>query len=185
MSKTDSKVAKRYARALFESCQPQNFDSVQAALFSLSEAVTEHSVREAFINPSLNQQQKIDWLQAAIKELCPSEEKSLSNLMAAVIDNGRIVMLPELAQHFAFYVSSYKKLLKLEVTSAKELSEQELKQISDEIKARLPKDIAPEVSFDWKTDQSLIAGLKVKVGDKIVDGSVQSAISNIAKQIKL
>ena len=125
MSKSEVKVAKKYARALFESCSPQNYEVVSSALQELSLSLSEPTLRNALVNPSLSPQQRSKWLADLFVSICPAEASSLSNLFAVMIQNRRIDSLPALSEFFTQLLANYKKLLELEVTSAKELSPSE------------------------------------------------------------
>jgi len=87
-------------------------------------------------------------------------------------------------QLFAQLLANYKKLLELEVTSAKDLSETERQELSQKIKSKMPADLADGISFDWKFDAEILGGLQVRVGDKLLDGSVSGAINKIARQLR-
>jgi F-type H+-transporting ATPase subunit delta len=184
MSKSDAKVAKRYAKALFESCSPKNYESVSSALQELSVALSDNALRNALLNPSLSPQQRSQWLTDLLSASCPEEASSLSNLFAVVIQNRRVDSVAALSAFFAELLAHYKKLLELEVTSAKELTQIEKDDLSQKVKGKLPGDIAQGVSFDWKTEADLLGGLQVRIGDKLLDGSVSGAINKIARQLR-
>jgi F-type H+-transporting ATPase subunit delta len=184
MSKSDLKVARKYARALFDACQPSNYESVQAIISNIADAFLVQQVREAFQNPSVRQEQRLDWLKGIISESCPQEEKNVTNLFSILIENKRIGVLSDLAASFAELVSAYKKILCLEVTTSKQLSTSEHQVFGDKLKSNLPADLASQINFEWHINPDLIAGAQVKIGDKIIDGSVQASIGRIAQELK-
>lgn len=184
MSKSEVKVAKKYAKALFESCAPRNFDVVNSVLQELKAALSDPALNAALNNPSLAPQQRSQWLSEILTVACPEEASVLSNLFSVMIENRRIDCLPSLAELFSQLVANYKKLLELEVTSAKELSQQEKDDLCARFKGKLPPDIAEGLNFDWKTETDLLGGMQVRVGDKVLDGSVLGAVTRIARQLR-
>lgn len=184
MAKAETKVAKRYARALFETCAASNYESVSAALTQLSSSLEDPAIRSALLNPSLSSQQRSAWITDLATSLCPDESKALGNLFSLLIQNRRVDSIPALSEFFAQLLANYKKLLELEVTSAKDLSDSEKQELSQKIKSKMPAELADGVSFDWKFDAEILGGLQVRVGDKLLDGSVSGAINKIARQLR-
>lgn len=184
MSKSEVKVAKKYAKALFESCSPRNYEAVNSVLQQLTLALADHAIKDALINPSVSPEQRSKWLSDICVAAIPDEAKTLSNLFTVMIQNRRMDSLPALSEFFAQLLANYKKLLELEVISAKELSQSERDDLSVKFKGKLPPDIAEGLSFDWKTEGDLLGGLQVRVGDKLLDGSVSGAIEKIARQLR-
>ena len=154
------------------------------ALMAIAEAFSQQSIREAFQNPSIKQEQRLSWLESIISDLCPTESKNVTNLFSVLIENKRISILSDLSESFADLVSAYKKILCLEVTSSSEMNSTEIKDFGDRLKGKLPASLASHLNFEWHVNPALIAGLQVKIGDKIIDGSLQASINRIAQELK-
>lgn len=184
MSKVEIKAARRYAKALFESCDAKHYESVANALTELGKALQDSSIKSALVNPSFSSGQRSSWIAELVEKLCAEEAEHLKNFFSALVENGRMNSVPAVAEYFSAMFSAYKKLLALEVTSARELNSGAKETLSAKVKSSLPPQIASGVTFDWKTRAELLGGLQVRVGDKVLDGSVEGAINKIARQLR-
>jgi F-type H+-transporting ATPase subunit delta len=88
--------------------------------------------------------------------------------------------------HFPGIAGAFKKLLDVrsgkvavEVTVAKELSAGELEDVRQQISQKLNKD----AQITQKIDESIIGGLVLKIGDKLIDGSVKSQLDSIKSRM--
>lgn len=189
MSKAEVKVARRYAKALFDSCNASQFDALSSALFAVAETTKQQDVKAALLNPSVKQSVRIDCLKEVAGCIFASESESaertyLGNMFATLVENRRIDLLPELAEYFFGLVVSFKKLMQLEVTTAQTLKQQDFDLITSQIKEKMPAEFAAHLSIDWKTEKDLIGGMQVRVGDRLLDGSISGALNRIARELK-
>ena len=88
----------------------------------------------------------------------------------------RIVHCPS---YFADLLFEYRKKLLVEVSTAEKLSDKNLASLKD----LLEKKYDQAIQIETVIDPSLIAGLKVKVGDHIIDGSVRSKLDRLSYQL--
>ena len=172
--KANGKVAKRYARALFELCTPQDFDPVLKSLTQIAELVHENKeLSNALTNPgiSLNDRGAIV---TDVVNLCGGQNL-LQSFMARVLENNRFGSMQQIAQILAQLIDTYKKVKSLEITSAAPIQDEERQSIMSQIQ----KDFGTDARISWAVDPSILGGLRVKAGDILLDGSVQSRLERI------
>jgi F-type H+-transporting ATPase subunit delta len=175
MSRSPGKIAKRYARALFESYDPSKLEEIAAALQDLANAWTSNeSLRTALVNPAvpLSERQSIV---EDIARRAGNNDQFLINFSCLLLENGRIASLPEVATGFALLLDLLKKRLALEVTSAFDIDGGEREQILDQVR----RDFGGLASIEWHVDKEIIGGLRIQAGDLLLDGSVSGALADL------
>ena len=172
--KANGKVAKRYARALFELCSPQDFDPVLKSLTQVAELV--HGNKElsnALSNPSVSLKDRAA-IVSDVVNLCGGQTL-LQNFLNRALENNRLGTLPQVAQVFGQFIDAYKKVKSLEITSAAPIQDDERQAIL----AQIQKDFGADARISWAVDPLILGGLRVKAGDVLLDGSVQSRLERI------
>ena len=175
MSKRDVRLARRYARALFEVTSPDDLDTVYSALLEFAEIWAESSeFKSALQNPANPPQSRINILQDLGSKLC-SERKEVTNFFVLLQRNGRLEIITEVVEIFKGMIDELRRLLALEITSAFSLIEQEREEIRSALKERF----GSMTSIEWKTDPTLIGGLIIKYGDRLLDSSIRGSLDNL------
>lgn len=179
MSKSEGKVAKRYARAIFESLELSQLDQMEQALSSLSKSWLEsEQLKVAILNPSLSQNIREQVIRDLANSVRPGDEK-LANFLCVISANKRFGSLPEIAKVFSEIVAQVKKLLSIEITSAFALPENE----KNEIEGKIRQDVGSSARVQWVTDRKILGGLLIKTGDKLLDASVSGALAKARAQL--
>jgi F-type H+-transporting ATPase subunit delta len=201
---TDASLAKPYAQAVFsyaKSCGKVDYtlDLWDICLSVLSQLVEQDRVIEILTDPDILQAQKIDFLLGmlfdAIKtnflkklslksgDFTKGDFKDpldkISNFIKLIFENNRVLLLPAINDYFADLLFEYRKKLLVEVSTAEKLSAKNLASLKD----LLEKKYDQAIQIETVIDPSLIAGLKVKVGDHIIDGSVRSKLDRLSYQL--
>lgn len=183
MAKQEGKIAKRYARALFKACPPQELDAVNEGLRAFAglwQATPE--LREALLDPARGASEKLELLGQACR-LLGVDTKILESFLGLLLSNKRLSGVETAANCFSDIVNGFKKILAFEVTSALELSEHERSQIKQSIEGQIPGKLAAFASISWRVDSKLLGGLLVKVGDKLLDGSLAGLLDRMERQL--
>ena len=102
----------------------------------------------------------------------PQEVRNLLKLMA---ENGDIDLVDEVAGRLAQIATGKSVSLKAEVTSAIELSDEEKQQI----RRRLVAEHGEGLTFTFDVDPALLGGLRVRVGERLVDNSIASRLAAV------
>lgn len=103
----------------------------------------------------------------------------LYNLIRLLGDKGRLGSLPQVAAGYLLAVAEERGQIDVQAFVASELDPATARLVADQIGAALGK----SVSLTQKIDPSLIGGLKIKVGDKLIDASVASQLRNMKQKM--
>jgi len=91
-------------------------------------------------------------------------------------ENGRLLVLPEVLQQFNTLRDALEATVDVEVTSAATLSDEQLNKIS----AAMEKRLSRKVKLNCKIDKSVMAGVVIRAGDLVIDGSIRSRLERLA-----
>jgi F-type H+-transporting ATPase subunit delta len=105
--------------------------------------------------------------------------KPVLNLIGLMIKRGRIHELPKVATEFRRLDNARQGVTEATATSAAPLSEDEIRTLTQ----RLEQDTNGRVELDVQVDPSLLGGLVVRVGDRMIDGSVRGRLERLRNQL--
>lgn len=173
-------IAERYATAIFEIAQEnKNLDGLETSLTDLAVALGDSDDLRTLINSPLISRQDQGAAISAIAEkmkLAPVMQKSLA-LMA---EKRRLFVLPQLISALRDLLAEARGEVTAEVTSAKALTKAQSEKLAKTLTARVGK----TVTINATVDESLIGGLIVKVGSKMIDTSIRSKLNSLQNTMK-
>lgn len=105
---------------------------------------------------------------------------SVKNLVAALAENRRLVLLPEIANQFEALKKQEEGMLAAEVTSAFPLSDAQATELAETLKSKYGKAVELSVSVD----PALIGGVSIQIGDDVIDTSVRGKLQAMAVSLK-
>ena len=146
-------------------------------LANLSAVVADERVRAAIGDPGLSAA-KVAGLLIAI--LAGKLSGDAENFVRVLAENGRLDVVTEIRTHFEALKNEREGTLEAEVTTAFEMDQA---QIADLV-ARLEKRTGRKVKARVSVDKSLIGGVKVVIGDKVIDGSARAQLSALENALK-
>jgi F-type H+-transporting ATPase subunit delta len=175
-----SGVAGRYATALFElALESDAIDSVKADLAKFQALLAE--------SPELNRlvRSPVFTADAQAKALAAVLDGAgiggiAANFLAVVAGNRRLFAIGDIIKGFGALVARHKGEVSAEVTVAEPLSEAHLAEVKDE----LDKVTGKDVTVDVKVDPSIIGGLIVKLGSRMVDSSLRTKLHALKHAMK-
>ena len=172
-------VSKTYGEALFEVAVEEGI--VDAMMEEVETVLTVFKENEDYVkllnHPKLPVEEKLTLLVEAFKD---KVSEYLLGLLTTVVEKGRFSEVNEILSYFLAEVREYKKIGTAYVTSAVTLS--------DEEKANIEKRLLETTSYEafqisYSVDQSLIGGLVIQIGDRVVDSSIRTKLGNMAKEL--
>ena len=167
-----STIARPYAAALFEASTAADDAQLASQLDALGRIAADDNLRQFAANPKVGSEQVFD----LITGLAGNElNAKLRNLLSAVIDNGRLVVLPEIAAQFHALVNERAGSADAQVVSAFPLEGAQLAELVQVLEKRFGRRLQPRV----EVDASLIGGVRVTVGDEVLDTSVRARLEQM------
>ena len=171
--------ASRYSLALYELAVEANILSViEGHSASIIELIASSEDFKSLIKDPTNA--KKDQLNALNKI---SEQYKLNELfikfLSFLISKRRFFYIDKILKSFVNTCSIKRGELKAELTSAKDLTENEVNNIKEE----LTKNFSSKIKLNYKYDASLIGGLIVQVGSTMVDTSIKNKLQQIEKRM--
>ena len=173
-------IAQRYASAVYEIAkESKKVKALETDLNGLSDALTNSDDFRALISsPIYTRDQQATAIAAIAKKmkLSPTTANTL-NLMAS---KRRLFVLPQLVQTLRDTIAADKGEIAAEVTSAKALTKAQADKLAKSLKATTGK----TVTLNQTVDETLIGGLIVKVGSKMIDTSIRSKLNSLQNAMK-
>ncbi|RMG44106.1 MAG: F0F1 ATP synthase subunit delta [Candidatus Dadabacteria bacterium] len=181
MKPGSGKIARRYARALFDAArEEEKLQQLGDGLQVLCDAWKDSAeLRLVMGDPRVSEEDKKAVL-AALLERVGKDEELLNNFVSVLIHNRRLYAVTEIYEIYNRLFEQYKKLLSLEVTSAFELDPTE----KESIENRLSEQFGALTRISWKVDREILGGLQIKCGDRLVDGSVRGSLEQLKRQLE-
>jgi F-type H+-transporting ATPase subunit delta len=178
--RTVSGVPRRYARALYELAQEtQTVDAVVDDLRQIQTMLDgSEDLRRLVRSPVFRAEAQIGALQAILKAIGTGQ--LASNFILLTARNRRLAALPIIIQAFLALVAAERGEVTAEVISAEKLSANHVAALKDELTARM----GSSIMLLTKTDESLIGGMIVKIGSRMIDSSLKTKLHNLKTIMK-
>jgi F-type H+-transporting ATPase subunit delta len=165
-------VARPYAEALFRVAQSGDMAAWSAVVSELTQ-LGEHPDLQAFAsNPNVTHAQLADTIAALVKSPLSAEAK---NFIAMLIENGRLSLLPEIGAQFMVLKNAQEGAADADIQSAFEITPAQLAALAASLEKKFGRKLNPTVTVD----PSLIGGVRVVVGDEVLDTSVRAKLQQM------
>lgn len=179
-------IARPYAEAVFELARGAGaLDAWSESLNVASAVMADGRVEKFLTNPSLTDEQRLDFLTGLIRTagggngVLDGDLKEGRNFLKLLLEYGRVEVLPEIAEHFEALKAEVENTVDVTVTSAVVLDEEQKNSISRALKDRLGR----EVRLETQLDESLIGGAVIRAGDIVIDGSLRSRLQSLSNAL--
>jgi F-type H+-transporting ATPase subunit delta len=165
--------ARRYAEAAFEvALRDGTVEIWRDALQRAAAAYGDARVAEVLRNPTLDRQARQAVLQSLLVQPLPDP---VLNLIGLLMWRRRVELLPRVASEFQRLMDLRAGVTSATVTSATPLSDDERRELSD----RLVQMTGGPVRLATQVDPALIGGIVVRLGDRLLDGSVRGRLERL------
>jgi F-type H+-transporting ATPase subunit delta len=170
-------AARRYAEAAFEVAMRDNaVETWRSELESAAEVVAEERIGRALANPSIPLETRTATAEATFGRMVG---RQVLNLIGLMLRRGRIEELPRLAAEFGRLDDERQGITHAPATSAAKLTADEVRALTQ----RLEQFTGGRIELDVQVDPSLLGGVVVRVGDRLIDGSVRSRLERLRNQL--
>ncbi len=172
-------ISKTYGEALFEIAMEEKkidvlFEEVQATMQILKENPELHRL---LMHPKISKEEKISVMESIFKGRVSEELTGFLNL---IIQKERYGELSAVLQYFIAKVKEEKGIGVAYVTTAMELKESQKKQIVEKL---LTTTAYKEMEMHFAVDESVIGGMIIRIGDRVVDSTIKSKLELLKKQL--
>ena len=173
-------IAGRYATALFEIAkEAKKLPAVEKDLIALDEAISGSSDLQNLITSPIYTRDEQGAVMAEVAKKMKLG-KELANTVGLMAAKRRLFAVPGMISSVKALIADEKGEVTAEVTSAKALTKAQETKLAASLKKSFEKDIVIHATVD----ESLIGGLIVKVGSKMIDTSIKSKLSNLQNAMK-
>ena len=164
-------IARPYADALFQAARA-DLSGAQAWIDELAAVAGDAALQQFASNPRATSAQVFDLISGVVKT--PLSEAG-KNFLRTVIDNGRLVALPEIAAQFRALKNAVGGSSDAVVYSAFALDAAALSDVQSTLEKRFGRKLNVKVELD----PGLIGGVRAVVGDEVLDASVQARLEQM------
>ena len=165
-------LARPYAEALFKAVPAGEASSAAAQLAELAQVADDEDLKVFADSPKAQVGQVFEVMVSATRSVLDSRVK---NLLQVVIENGRLVALPEIASQFKALVNQQSGSSDAVVHSAFPIADDELAGVVAVLEKRFGRKLTARVVID----PELIGGIRVVVGDEVLDTSVKARLEQM------
>lgn len=167
------KVGKRYAEAIYDIAQEEKkVKEIHNLLEELRELYYSNSEFKDFISHPLI---KLDDKLKLVEKIVQEQDEIERNIALYLVTKGRIPDIKEIQEEYKILYYSANNILDVKSTFAKEPSELQKRNLIE----KLEKKTSKKINLQVEIDNSIIGGAIIKIGDKIIDGSIKTQIQNM------
>lgn len=171
-----STIARPYAEAIFEIAdQAGALAQWSATLGNLAAAAEHPDVRQLLGNPRVSPKALIDMFVAVSGD----DSAETRQLLEALTANQRIAALPAVRDQFEALKNERESTVDAKIESAFPLEGADLAGLVADLERKFKRKVRPEV----RVDPSLIGGVRIAVGDQVIDGSVRGKLAAMAASL--
>ncbi len=173
-------IAERYARAVFELAREgKSIKALEADIAALEAALGDSTDLVSLISSPLHTRAQQRLAVSALAEKMALSD-IMKNALALKASKRRLNVLPQFLAALRRLAAEEKGEVTAEVTAARALTKAQQQKLAKALKASVGKN----VNIDLAVDESLIGGLVVKVGSKMIDTTIASRLSNLQNAMK-
>ncbi|KQV50294.1 ATP synthase F0F1 subunit delta [Pelomonas sp. Root1217] len=165
-------IARPYAEALFQVAKSQDLTSWGQQLDALAQVAQDADLRQFADHPKAQVEQVVAVVTAAAKQDFAS---GVQNFLRAIVENGRLAALPEIVAQYHVLANAASGVSDAQIFSAYEISDAQLA----DLKASLEKRFGRKLEAHVQLEPGLIGGVRVVVGDEVLDTSVKARLERM------
>lgn len=166
-------IARPYAEAVFALADGAGaLEKWSQTLAVMAAAATHPEVAAATGDPKLTP----DQVHALFAAACGDLTTEAQNLVRVLIENGRLALLPEIRESYEALKNEREGVVDALIATAFPLDDGQLSALVAELESRCKRKVKPQV----EVDAGLIGGVRMQVGDEVIDSSVRGKLAAMA-----
>ena len=170
-----SQVGRRYSKAIFEIAEEKN--QVKEIYEMLNSAMvlyrTDKEFKNFILNPLIDNEQK----KSVLNEIFGKDNSDNLNILLYILDKGRMNCIKYIVAEYLKIYYRKNRILDVRATFTKELTDEQKKKLINKLSQKTGK----EINLEIKIDKDILGGGIIKIGDKIIDGSIRRELDNWRK----
>ena len=167
-----SQVGRRYSKAIFDIAEEKN--QVKEIYELLNSAMvlyrTDKEFKNFIRNPLISNEEK----KLVLNEIFGKDNRDNLNILLYILDKGRINCIKYIVAEYLKIYYRKNRILDVRATFTKELTEEQKKKLIDKLSQKTGK----EINLEIKIDRNILGGGIIRIGDKIIDGSIRRELDN-------
>jgi F-type H+-transporting ATPase subunit delta len=171
-------LARPYAVAVFKRAkQTDGMAKWSEALALINAVVTNKDMQNVVNNPKLDRGR----LANLVLSICEGQlDAESANFLKLLLENNRLVLLPEIAKIYEELKADEEGYVDVQVITAYAFTKEAEKEFTNALEKSLNK----KIHMNATVDKSLIGGVLVRAGDKVIDGSIRSQLQHLQKALQ-
>lgn len=165
-------IARPYAEALFQVAKSHDLASWGQQLDALAQVAQDADLRQFADHPKAEGLQVVAVITAAAKQTLAA---GVQNFLQTVVENGRLAALPEIVAQYHVLANAASGVSDAQIFSAYQISDAQLA----DLKASLEKRFGRKLDAHVQLEPGLIGGVRVVVGDEVLDTSVKARLERM------
>ncbi len=172
-------VSKTYGDALFELAVEENcVDSISEEVIAVEEALkTNPDLFKLLNHPKIDKLEKINIVKEVFNE---KVSDNLVGFLTIMVEKERQNQIIETLEYFILKVKEFKNIGVVSVTTPMELTQEQKTQLVNKL---LDTTKYVKLEVDYAIDESLIGGMVIRIGDRVVDSSIKTKLSELTKDL--
>jgi F-type H+-transporting ATPase subunit delta len=172
-------VSKRYAQALFELANSNNLtDKLLGDLKGISQVIAEYKEFNHLLNqPMIDKAEKKNLF---VKIFGGKVSDYTMNFIKLLVDKKRESLIPEISEEYENMVNQLHSKVVAKIYTAIEVEQNELGLLRRRLESYLDK----QVEMETHVDSEIIGGVLIKIGDRVIDGTVKTRFENMARNLR-
>ena len=167
-------IIRKYAQLLYQvAVKEDDINQISDYLHSIRSILKSvPELNQLFITRRVQVQDKIIMLKNILGDKISDIEM---DLMVLLMENGHMMLFGEVIKRFDYLQDKDTEVIKVQITSSSRLSDDEVQRISLNIENKIQK----KVDVTMETDTSIVGGIKLRVGNTLIDGSVSNRLQKM------
>lgn len=172
-------VAGRYAEALYEIAVKENLvDGLEKELQTVVGVINQsEQLKKILFHPRITAADKKEVLASLLKD---HVSEITMNFIGFVVDRQREMYIEDITEYFVGLANKARNITDVKVTSAVEMTKEEKKALA----SAMAKCTGKRVKLTFNVDPGLLGGVVVRVGDKVIDGSVRARLQTLREHLR-
>jgi F-type H+-transporting ATPase subunit delta len=167
-------IARPYAEAVFKLAAAANALSAWAdALANIDGVVADSRVQALISDPKVSAQQLEGLVLGVVGDKLSGEAR---NFVQVLVANNRLELMPHIRAHYEALKREKEGVLDAKIISALPIDDAQVKQLVAQLETKYRRKVTAQV----ETDVSLIGGVKIVIGDQVIDGTVRGRLDTMA-----